>query len=140
MLKKSLIVLAAIISLLIPAISQAKDIPPGRWWRIPYFADQLKITDQHKTELDHLYDRNRNRLSELKKQLERERGDLTRLLEGKELNENAAVVQLKKLENTRAVLAATRFSYSLEVRKLLGHDRFQQLKTLYRNWHGELGN
>ncbi len=140
MLKKSLIVLAAIISLLIPAISQAKDIPPGRWWRIPYFADQLKITDQQKTELDQLYDRNRNRLSELKKQLERERGDLTRLLEGKELNENAAVVQLKKLENTRAVLAATRFSYSLEVRKLLGHDRFQQLKTLYRNWHGELGN
>lgn len=140
MLKKSLIVLAAIISLLIPAISQAKDIPPGRWWRIPYFADQLKITDQQKTELDQLYDRNRNRLSELKKQLERERGDLTRLLEGKELNENAAIVQLKKLENTRAVLAATRFSYSLEVRKLLGHDRFQQLKTLYRNWHGELGN
>ncbi|MHC1727354.1 MAG: Spy/CpxP family protein refolding chaperone [Syntrophobacteraceae bacterium] len=140
MLKKSLILLAAIISLLIPAISQAKDIPPGRWWRIPYFVDQLKITDQQKTELDQLYDRNRNRLSELKKQMERERVDLTRVLEGEDLNENAAVVQLKKLENTRAVLAATRFSYSLEVRKLLGHDRFQQLKTLYRNWHGELGN
>jgi hypothetical protein len=33
-------------------------------------------------------------------------------------------------------LAATHFSYSLEVRKLLGHERFTQLQTLYRKWPG----
>ncbi|MCE5334775.1 MAG: Spy/CpxP family protein refolding chaperone [Desulfobacteraceae bacterium] len=137
MLKKSILLLIAIVLLLMPAVSEGKDIPPGRWWRIPYFADQLNLTDQQKDELDRLFDYNRNRLAELKKQMEQERNDLTALMEGEHnLNENAAIVQMKKLENTRTVLAATRFSYSLEVRKLLGYEKFQQLKSLYHNWHG----
>jgi hypothetical protein len=43
---------------------------------------------------------------------------------------------MKKLESTRTLLAATRFSYALEVRKLLGYERFQRLKTLHRSWRG----
>ncbi len=137
MLKKSIALLIAIALLLIPAMSTAKDIPPGRWWRVAYFADELNLTDQQKDELDRLFDHNRNRLAELKKQMEEERAALTRLIEDEHnLNENAAIVQMKKLENTRTILAATRFSYTLEVRKLLGYEKFQQLKTLYHNWHG----
>ncbi len=135
MLKK-LLLLFVFATLLMPVVSQAKEIPPGRWWRVPYFSEPLQITDQQKDELDKLFDHNRNRLVELKKQMEDERRELTRVIEEEHLNENAAVVQMKKLEDTRTLLSATHFSYSLEVRKLLGHDRFQQLKTLYRNWHG----
>jgi Spy/CpxP family protein refolding chaperone len=133
---KSLYLLVVMAILLCPSVSSAKDIPPGRWWRVPYFADQLNITDQQKDELDKLFDHNRDRLAELKKQMEQEKRDLMQMIEQEHLNENAATGQMKKLESTRTILSATRFSYSLEVRKLLGHDRFQQLKTLYRNWHG----
>jgi Spy/CpxP family protein refolding chaperone len=133
---KSLKLLLLAVILLVPSLADAKDIPPGRWWRLPYFAEQLNITDSEKMELDRLFDFSRNRLIELKKQLEQDKRDLTAMLEQKDLNESVALAQMKKLENTRTVLAATRFSYSLEVRKLLGHDRFQQLKTIYRNWHG----
>ncbi len=136
MLKKFLILLVAISFLLAPVLSHSHEIPPGRWWRLPYFADPLKLTDQEKADLDALFDNNRNRLADLKKQMEDERRELTSLIEGQHLNENAAVMQLRKLENTRTVLAATRFTYSLEVRKLLGYDRFQQLKTLLRDWQG----
>jgi Spy/CpxP family protein refolding chaperone len=136
MLRRSLYLVAVIVLLLFPSISPAKDIPPGRWWRVPYFADQLNITDQQKDELDKLFDYNRDRLAELKKQMEQEKRDLMQMIEQEHLNENDATGQMKKLENTRTILSATRFSYSLEVRKLLGYDRFQQLKTLYRNWHG----
>ncbi len=137
MVKKSILLCIAVMFLLLPAICHAKDIPPGRWWRLPYFSEPLNLTDEQKDELDKLFDHNRSRLSELKNQMEQERAELTKLLEEeRHLNENAAVVQMKKLENTRTVLSATRFSYSLEVRKLLGHDRFQQLKMLYRSWHG----
>lgn len=121
---------------LVPSLSSATEIPPGRWWRIPYFSDQLGLNDQQKDELDKLFDHNRDRLAELKNQMEQEKRELTIMIEQEHLNESAAVGQMKKLESTRTVLSATRFSYSLEVRKLLGHDRFQQLKTLYRNWHG----
>ncbi|MGO9017980.1 MAG: hypothetical protein ACLQVJ_06465 [Syntrophobacteraceae bacterium] len=136
MLNKSLAILAAIVLFLFPAICRAKEIPPGRWWHLPYFADQLNITDNEKDALDKLFDYNRNRLEELKNQVEKERNELLKAVDEEHLNETSAITKMKKLESTRTLLAATRFSYSLEVRKLLGYERYQRLKTLYKNWHG----
>jgi len=136
MFNKSLAILAAIVLLLFPAICRAKEIPPGRWWHLPYFADQLSITDKEKDELDKLFDYNRNRLAELKTQLEGEKAELLKTIDQEHLNETSAITKMTKLESTRTLLAATRFSYSLEVRKLLGYERYQRMKTLYRNWHG----
>ena len=136
MFKNALAILAAIILFLYPAICRAKDIPPGRWWHIPYFVEQLEITDEQKDELDKLFDYNRNRLAELKKQMEQERSELVKAFDQEHLNESTAITGMKKLENTRTLLAATHFSYSLELRKMLGHEKFQRLKTLYRNWPG----
>ena len=136
MLNKSLAILAAIVLFLFPAICRAKEVPPGRWWHLPYFADQLSITDKEKDELDKLFDYNRNRLAELKTQMEEDRAELLKAVDQEHLNETSAITKMTKLENTRTLLAATRFSYSLEVRKLLGYERYQRLKTLYKNWHG----
>ena len=136
MFNKSLAIVAAIVLLLFPAICRAKEIPPGRWWHLPYFADQLSITDKEKDELDKLFDYNRNRLAELKTQLEGEKAELLKTIDQEHLNETSAITKMTKLENTRTLLAATRFSYALEVRKLLGYERYQRMKTLYRNWHG----
>jgi len=136
MLSKSLAMLAAIVLFLFPAICRAKEVPPGRWWHLPYFADQLSITDKEKDELDKLFDYNRNRLAELKAQMDEERAELLKAVDQEHLNEISAITKLTKLESTRTLLAATRFSYSLEVRKLLGYERYQRMKTLYMNWHG----
>ena len=136
MLNKSLAILAAIVLFLFPAICRAKEIPPGRWWHLPYFADQLSITENEKDALDKLFDYNRNRLEELKNQVEEERNELLKAVDEEHLNETSAITKMKKLESTRTLLAATRFSYSLEMRKLLGYERYQRLKTLYKNWHG----
>ena len=136
MLNKSLAILAAIVLFLFPAICRAKEIPPGRWWHLPYFADQLSITDKEKDELDKLFDYNRNRLAELKAQMDEERAELLKAVDQEHLNEISAITKLTKLESTRTLLAATRFSYSLGVRKLLGYERYQRMKTVYRNWKG----
>jgi len=136
MLKKFLATLAVIMLLLLPRISRAHEIPPGRWWHIPYFAEPLNITDKQKDEFDQLFDHNRSRLAELKKQVEDQKNELLNTIDQEHLNENSAMTQMKTLESTRTLLAATHFSYSLEVRKLLGHERFTQLQTLYRKWPG----
>ncbi len=136
MLRKITILLLISAFILAPSICGGSEIPPGKWWRVPYFSDALSITDQQKNELDNLFDENRQKLADLKKQLEQESRDLDSMIQQKDLNEKAAAAQMKTLESTRNKLSATRFSYSLEVRKLLGHDRFQQLRTLYRNWQG----
>jgi len=132
----ALVVTAVILRLFSPAICWSGEIPPGRWWHISYFSDPLQITDQQKNELDQLFDYNRNRLAELKRQMEEERNELLQVIDQEHLNETTAIDKMKKLENTRTLLAATRFSYSLEVRKLLGYERFQRLRALHRNWHG----
>lgn len=138
MFRKCLAILAviALFSLPRPSFAQGKEIPPGRWWHIPYFAEQLEIDDKQKDELDKLFDHNRQRLAELKKQVEEQKSELLKAIDEEHLNESSAIAQMKTLESTRTLLAATHFSYSLEVRKLLGHDRFQRLKTLYRKWPG----
>jgi len=129
------VMLAVIIPVFFPAVCPASDVPPGRWWHIPYFAEQLNIGERQKEELDKLFDFSRNRLAELKKQMEEERSELLRAVDQEHLNESAALAKMRKLETTRSLMAATRFSYSLEVRKLLGYERFQRLRVLHRNWH-----
>ena len=136
MLKKALAILVVIMLLLLPRNTRASEIPPGRWWHIPYFAEPLNITDAQKDELDKLFDHNRSRLADLKKQVEDQKNELLKIIDQEHLNESSAVAQMKTLERTRTLLAATHFSYALEVRKLLGHDRFQQLKSLYKKWPG----
>jgi hypothetical protein len=96
----------------------------------------LSITDKEKDELDKLFDYNRNRLAELKAQMDEERAELLKAVDQEHLNEISAITKLTKLESTRTLLAATRFSYSLGVRKLLGYERYQRMKTVYRNWKG----
>jgi Spy/CpxP family protein refolding chaperone len=118
------------------ANQRAREIPPGRWWHLPYFATQLNITAQEKAQLDKLFDKNRNRLLQLKVQVELERGRLVDTIDRQHLDETAAMSRMKKLESSRTLLAATRFTYSLEVRKLLGYERFEHLKAIFRNWRG----
>lgn len=118
------------------AARRAKEIPPGRWWHLPYFASTLNITDREKAQLDKLFDYSRNRLVQLKRQVEQDRSELVNAIDRQHLNETAAMSTMKKLESSRTLLASTRFTYSLEVRKLLGYARFERLKKLFRNWRG----
>jgi Spy/CpxP family protein refolding chaperone len=137
MLKKtvSCFVLLLMLSPVFASLGHSSDeLPPGRWWRIPYFYQQLNLTDSQKDELDGIFDRSRQKLVELKKSVEQQRSELMALMEQEHLNEGAVKAQMDKLEASRTVLAATRFSYSLEVRKLLGHGRYEELKVVYRKW------
>ncbi len=118
------------------AALRAKQVPPGRWWRLSYFAVPLQITEMEKGELDNLFDNNRIRLADLKTQVEQERGQLVAAIDQQHLDETTAMSRMKKLEESRSLLAATQFSYSLQVRKLLGYERFERLKTLFQNWNG----
>ena len=138
MLKKTLAGFLLLMALSLLCVSWAAasgdELPPGRWWRLPFFSERLNITDGQKDELDKIFDLNRRKLVEYKKSLEEQRSELTVLLDQERLNEGEVKAQLDKVESMRSLLAATRFSYSLEVRKLLGHDRYHQLKLVYRSW------
>jgi hypothetical protein len=121
----------------LPANSLAQDVPSGKWWRLPRVAERLSLTDDEKGQLESLFVDNRRKLIDLKAGLERERFELENLLEGEELDEAVVMEQFKRLEGARTNLAREHFRFLLEVRKIVGFERFQSLKTFYRLWRQE---
>ena len=117
-----------------PAVAVAQRVPAGKWWRVPRLANELNLTDEQQRQLDELHIQNRRRLIELKSNVERERLELGTLLENQTLDEAAAVRQFEKLEKARTRMATERFRYFIQVRRTIGYDRFQRLKTFFREY------
>lgn len=112
--------------------ASAQEIYPGRWWRIPALAERLELGDNHRRRLDDIYDKDRANLAELKEKIQREQTVLEELLDEEPLREPVVMSQLKKLESVRTSLSEERVRYVIEVRKVLGPDRYRQLKQFLR--------
>ncbi len=113
---------------LMPALAMGDDDLPGKWWRMPDVSRMLDLNDGQVNQLDNLYTDNRGRLMSLKDSVERERLQLDEIMESEPFNEAAVMAQLRKLESVRGSLASERFRYVMEVRKMLGRERFNRLK------------
>ncbi|NIQ37876.1 MAG: periplasmic heavy metal sensor [Proteobacteria bacterium] len=132
MLTRKLQIGLLLIWVALPVNSLAQDVPSGKWWRLPRVAERLSLTDDEKGQLESLFVDNRRKLIDLKAGLERERFELENLLEGEELDEAAIMEQFKRFEGAQTKLAREHFRFLLEVRKIVGFERFQHLKTFYR--------
>lgn len=133
MLKKNVLTGTVLLIMMIsPAIAMAQEMPSGKWWHSPRMPKQINLTDAEKDKLEEGFRNSRRNLIDLKRNLERERFELGNLLEDKTLNETEVMKQFKKLEKARLDLSSERFSFLLQVRKILGPERFQQVKAFYR--------
>lgn len=118
--------------LVTPRICSADDIYPGKWWRMPELSTELGLTDAQKRHLDELFMSNRGRLVERKTALERERVELSAVLDREPMDEAGIMAQLKRLESARTELSAERLRFGLEVRRILGYERFLKLKAYFK--------
>jgi Spy/CpxP family protein refolding chaperone len=130
-LKGILILMPALFWVFVPVDSQGARMPLGKWWRMPHVAAQLNLNGIEKEQLDDLFIQNRRKMIDLKSALEKERLELGILMDKEPLDEDAVKGQFKKLGQARANLAAERFRFLLAVRKILGAERFQSLKTFF---------
>lgn len=133
MLKKTISTLLVFGWLSAPSFVSAQEEPfgPGRWWRLPQVSQRLDLTEEHRRRLDDLFLQNRRKLIEMRSGLERDRFDLEALIDREPLDEGAVMAQVKRLQATRSELAIEKFHYFLEVRKILGIERFRRLEGLY---------
>jgi Spy/CpxP family protein refolding chaperone len=111
----------------------AQEVPSGTWWRDPGIAGELQLTPDDVQRLDGLYTKSRRRLIDLKNDVEKEQFEYQNLLEKKNLDEKAVNRQFEKLEKARTRLSEERSRFMVEVRKILGYERFQRLKAIYRS-------
>jgi hypothetical protein len=119
--------------LILPATAAlAEKLPGGIWWKDPAIARRLQLKPQEVQQLERLYAESRRRMIGLKSDVEREQRAYQQLMEGKNLDETAVNRQVRRLEQARSQLANERSYFMLEVRKILGHQRFQELKAIYQ--------
>ena len=134
MLKKVLMAMLPILMISLPAAVIAQDVPSGKWWYNKKVVKNLNLTSNEVRQLDGLYEDSHRKLIDLKSAVKREQFELDTLL-GKEPVDDAKVrKQFKRLEKARTDLANERLGFVIRVREIIGADRFQQLKTSYKDW------
>jgi Spy/CpxP family protein refolding chaperone len=110
----------------------AQETPPGRWWHMPKVGVNLTIAEQKY--LDDLFAQNRLRLIDLEAAFEKERFGLENVMDKEPLNEAAVMAQFRRMEQARTEMGAERFKFLVQVRKLLGYDRYQKLKAMFHEF------
>ncbi|CAB1057483.1 hypothetical protein D1BOALGB6SA_2236 [Olavius sp. associated proteobacterium Delta 1] len=127
-------VILLIIYLIAPVIAAGQDVPAGKWWYNPKIQKNLDLSKKEVAKLDQLFANSRRKLIKLKSEVENEQFELDQLLGQKKVNDAKVKKQFQKLEKARNKLANERLQFVIGVRNLLGPDRFQQLKSNYKNW------
>jgi len=134
MLRNLFSVILLFIFLFAPVIAASQDVPAGKWWYNPKIQKNLDLSKKDVGELDKLFATSRRKLIKLKSEVETEQFELNQLLDQKKVNDAKVKKQFQKLENARNKLANERLQFVIGVRNILGPDRFQQLKSNYKNW------
>ena len=134
MLKSLFSVILLIIFLISPVITASQDVPSGKWWYNPKIQKNLNLNKKEVGKLDKLFAKSRRKLIKLKSAVENEQFELDQLLGQKQVNDAKVKKQFQRLEKARNKLANERLQFVIGVRNVLGPDRFQQLKSNYKNW------
>jgi hypothetical protein len=140
MMKKTLIKLLVLSFLAIPPVYAVESgptalvVPPGKWWNMPEMAKKINLTETEKKRLDDLYMVFHRKLIDHKAAMDKLWLDIDALFDKEEFNEPAVLEQFKKHETERSEIATDRFQFLVNVRKILGRERYRHLKTLYEEY------
>ena len=139
MLRKTLSVVVMVAMLGAPVIAMgAQNVPHGKWWQNPEVSKQMGLTKGEINSLDKAYLDNRRKLIDLKSKLEKERLELENLFENEKLNEAEVMKRFGQMENARTLLSAERFKFIVEVRKIIGLERYRTLKTSFDKFRKQM--
>ena len=120
-------VLPIFVLVFVLASQAAADGTRSRWWHKEAYAQALNFSDDEIQRLDKAYETARIKMIEIKGKVEIERAKLRVLMEQADFDRDAVMAQHRRQEAARRELSEERFKFLLEVRDLVGHDRFMKL-------------
>ena len=104
-------------------------LPSGEWWKQPQVVDKLSLTEKEQEKLDTIYLEHQYQIIDLHGQMKKERLGLEHLLNSAAFDANTGKDRFNKFLSARNEVDTERFNFLIQVRQLLGHERFLQLKT-----------
>ncbi|MDX2434701.1 MAG: hypothetical protein QNK14_08845 [Desulfobacterales bacterium] len=133
MLRKNAWFVLMLFVVFLPSTLLAQEMMHGKWWNNSEVADELKLTDSERKILEEKYTDGRRKMIDLKSEVEKERLELDIVLENQDANKDQINEHYDNLENARKKLSKERFGLLVEVREVIGAERFQSLKEMHRS-------
>ena len=124
---RGILITMAVLLIAVNAIAQS---PSGRWWRTPRIVKALNLTGSEIRQLEKAFEKSRSAMIRLKKKVQKEQSKLKNMMKKRDMDEAAIRKQNRKLEKARSDLADAKFAFVIDVRRIIGHARFQKLVDL----------
>lgn len=115
----------------------------GRFWNNPRIAAALKITPDQQKQMDSILFEHREKLIDLRANLQRSELEMEPLMDADEPNRAAVEAQIDKVVAARAALEKANSNFLLDIRMKLTPGQWEQIKNfraegrmreMHRNW------
>ncbi len=105
-----------------------------KWWNSPHMVSELKLTPAEKERLDQLFLEFQRSRIEYRSQIKKARLEIEAAFEKEPLDEARAKNAFQQVEEAKLANRKALHAFMLEVRRLLGYQRYLRLKALYKEY------
>ncbi len=105
----------------------------GRWWNNPKIVEQLKLTDDQRKAFDQILLDHREKLIDLRANVEKAELSMEPLVQSDQPNEGAILAQIDKVAQARAELEKANARYLLALRSKLTPEQWKQVQEFRSN-------
>ena len=126
-----------------PPMERAMRGDHGQWWNNPKVVEKLKLTDDQRKAMDGIFQQHREKLVDLRGNVEKAEIAMEPLVKADQPNESAVLAQIDKVAQARAELEKANARFLFELRSKLTPDQWKQVQEFRQNRPGmrrEWGN
>jgi Spy/CpxP family protein refolding chaperone len=105
----------------------------GKWWNNPTVIDKLKLTEDQRKAMDAIYLQHREKLIDLRANLEKAELRMEPLMGADQPNETAILAQIDEVAQARAELEKANARFLLALRDKLTPDQWKQVQEYRAN-------
>jgi periplasmic protein CpxP/Spy len=119
-----------------PPMERAMRGDRGRWWNNPKIVEKLKLTDDQRKAMDEIFQQHREKLVDLRGNVEKAEIAMEPLVKADQPNESAVLAQIDKVAQARAELEKANARFLFELRAKLTPDQWKQVQEFRQNREG----
>jgi Spy/CpxP family protein refolding chaperone len=108
----------------------------GRWWNNPNIVEKLKLTDDQRKAMDQIFQAHREKLVDLRANVEKAEIEMEPLVRADQPNEAAVMSQIDKVAQARAELEKANARFLFELRAKLTPEQWKQVQDFRQNHEG----
>jgi periplasmic protein CpxP/Spy len=119
-----------------PPMERAMRADRGQWWNNPNVAEKLKLTDEQRKAMDVIFQQHREKLVDLRGNVEKAEIAMDPLVKADQPNESAVLAQIDKVAQARAELEKANARFLFQLRAKLTPEQWKQVQEFRQNRPG----